>query len=272
MKPLRVAEGEGLGFSDSFLSGYTVKILDATGRKSRAELASIADAALFNYAYGQSQVLVPARSWDPLSRLLRHRRRETVQFPRRIYNGDLVAYYQLAMSSESALLSYLSLYNILEYFFSAATEQVLHAKLAELLVLPDFSHTKAKKLRDLAKTVRAHDQKVKEELALRLVIENKFDLSEVEAWIRGYEAAEGIWFTDKKPLFGEAVPISLSPDQLASSLSKRIYHLRCLLVHNKEAESSRYLPFSQDDDDIRRDLPLMVFLAEKLIVASGKDL
>jgi hypothetical protein len=283
--PLRALVGVGFGmssrrldveygsrFADAFLSGYTIRVEDKTLKLPVTELPKIANSSLFNFAFGQALTWVPARSWVPVIRLNRHSRREEVQFPRRIYNQDLIAYYQLAISSESALLAYLSLYNVLEYFFSAATEHAMHSKLKDLLVQPDFVHTKPKKLRELVKLIRTHDQKHNELAALRLVIESKLDCADVIDWITNFEAEEGKWFTDGASLFGETVPIQLTADQFSSSLAKRIYHLRCLLVHNKEAEKSRYLPFSADDDLIRRELPLLLFLAEKLIISSGSEL
>lgn len=268
-----VARGEETGpFSDRFLRGFAVSVEDKAMVHRREHLSSVAESALFNYAFGNSEVLVPARSWDPFARRTRRRKRTEIQFPRRVYNSSLVSYYQLSLASENAFLSYLSLYNVIEHFFSEVSEQALRAKLVSILVQPDFSHAKAEKIRDLASTVRGHDKKYDERALLRLVIENKIDLPDLAKWIRAIEKTEGQIYTSAGPVFGLPVPVDLHPDKIAPSLAARIYHIRCLLVHNKEAEAYKYVPFSNDDDVIRAELPLMLHIAESLIVSTGTDL
>ena len=125
-------------------------------------LHALCDAALFHVAYGWGLGISLSISWERAYYRLGLRRKESVQFPLRTYNSGLLSYYHLAFGSDSLILAYLALYKILEYFFTSASEGLLHSKMSEKLVEPDFLHTKPKKLRELVKTIRAHDSRMDE--------------------------------------------------------------------------------------------------------------
>jgi hypothetical protein len=150
-----------VALGDLFARIISVKVTAPTGHAfygNPKQLKSIAESSLYNVSYGYGVGLVPVKSWERSLHFLDTGKKETVQFPLRTYNHELVAYYQMALVSESLILSYLALYKILEYFFTAASEHLLHEKIKEQLVAPDFLHTKANKLRDLAKVIRKFDQ------------------------------------------------------------------------------------------------------------------
>ena len=155
-----------------------------------------------------------------------------------------MSYYQLALSSDSLMLAYIALYKILEHFFSSAAERALHTRLTEKLIQPEFSHTQATQLRELTLLVRKHDQKMDEPRMLTTVIEQHFPADEVVAWVKEYEDESGQYYTAPQTVFGEAFTLDLNPDKLPSSLAKRIYHIRNALVHNKEGDLPRFVPFS----------------------------
>lgn len=54
-------------------------------------------------------------------------------------------------------------------------------------------------------------------------------------------------------------------DQIISNLSKRIYSTRNAVVHSKAGEKSRYTPF-KDDKQIVKEVPLLRFISENLII------
>lgn len=51
-------------------------------------------------------------------------------------------------------------------------------------------------------------------------------------------------------------------------IAKRIYKVRNALVHAKEGELPRYAPFAHDDE-LSREIPLMRFIAEQIVIAHG---
>lgn len=268
-------ERDNVTLTDMFLRIYTIKVTAPVGHayaKHIKQLRAIADASLYNVAYGYSVGIVPIKSWERSLHFLGSRKAEAVQFPLRIYNQELVAYYQMALGGESLILSYLALYKILEFFFTAASEHILHEKIVEHLVSPDFSHTKVGKLRDLAKVIRKFDQKMDERRMLQTVLEQRIDREALRMWIEEFDKENSDYFKNERDLFGDANRVDVSDNQIFPSIGARIYHIRNALVHNKEGELSRFVPFSGQEKILVNEAPLLRRIAEELIIKSGKDL
>lgn len=236
------------------------------------QLRLIAEASLYNISYGYGVGLVPIKSWERSLHFLNGNRKETVQFPLRSYNQELVAYYQMALGGESLILSYLALYKILEYFFTAASEHLLHEKIVDHLVAPDFSHTKVGKLRELAKTIRKFDQKMDERRMLQTVFEQHINKETLRAWIEEFDKENSDYFTTERELFGEQSKVDTSDNQIFPTVGARIYHIRNALVHNKEGEVSRFIPFSGQEKILANEVPLLRRISEELILKTGKDI
>jgi hypothetical protein len=244
---------------------------DPIARNCR-KLQTIAEAALFHIAYGQGIGFSLSRSWERAYYRLGLRRESEVQFPVRTYISELLAYYHLAFGSDSLILAYLALYKVMEYFFTSSSDRVLHAKMIEKLVEPDFSHAKTKKLQELARVIRTHDNKLDERRLLRTVLEHHFDVDELRKWVVAYDSNHESYLTTEHAVFAETLKVDVSDEQLFSSVANRIYHIRNALVHHKEGEVSRFIPFSGQEEILYRELPLLLFLAEQVIIKTGKDI
>ena len=141
-----------------------------------------------------------------------------------------------------------------------------------ITVEPDFAHTKPKKLKELAKLIRIHDNKLDERRLLRTVIEHYFDSDELRDWIQVFDAENDGYLTTERDVFAERLKLDISRDQLFASVANRIYHIRNALVHHKEGEVSRFIPFSGQEAILYREIPLLIFLAEQIIIKTGKDI
>jgi hypothetical protein len=266
---------ETLSLRDVFYRIFSVKVNPPTGHQffnNTKQLRAIAESGLYHVAFGYGMGITSVTSWDRQLYYLETRRRESVQFPLRTYNQELVAYYQLALGADSLILSYLAFYKILEYFFTSASENLLHEKMKDILIAPDFAHTKTGKLRDLAKTIRRFDQKMDERKMLNTVLDQYIDRDTIRTWISEFESNNGNHFTDEKEIFGETIKIDLSENQLFPTIGARIYHVRNALVHNKEGEISRFIPFSGQEKILYHETPLLQRIIEELIQKTGKDI
>jgi hypothetical protein len=56
------------------------------------------------------------------------------------------------------------------------------------------------------------------------------------------------------------------------TLSNRIYNVRNALIHSKEGEKRRYVPFSENENELRKELPLIRLVAEQIIINSSKNI
>lgn len=264
-----------VALGDLFARIISVKVTAPTGHAFHGnpkQLKSIAESSLYNVSYGYGVGLVPVKSWERSLHFLDTGKKETVQFPLRTYNHELVAYYQMALVGESLILSYLALYKILEYFYTAASEHLLHEKIKEQLVAPDFSHTKVNKLRDLAKAIRKFDQKMDEKRMLQTVFDQHIDKDGLRTWVEDFDKENSAYFTTERELFGECNRVDTSDNQLFPTIGARIYHIRNALVHNKEGEVSRFIPFSGQEKILAKEAPLLRRISEELILKTGKDI
>ncbi len=241
-------------------------------RSSSKQLRGIAEAALFHIAYGYGVGLVSIQSWERSLNFLSVKKKDGIQFPLRTYNNELVSYYQMALAGESLILSYLAFYKILEYFFTGASELLLHEKIREQLVAPDFSHTKVAKIRELARVVRKFDQKMDERRMLQTVFDQNINKEKLRSWIEEFDKETSNHLTTEHDVFGEPQRIDLSDNQLFPTVCNRIYHVRNALVHNKEGETARFIPFSGQEKLLVHEIPILKHISEELILRTGKDI
>ena len=80
------------------------------------------------------------------------------------------------------------------------------------------------------------------------------------------------YYTRRINLFGEAVHIQLKRGHVWGEIAKRIYAIRNAIVHSSEKYSrdERFIPFSEYREIVQRELPLIRFLAEQIILATSK--
>lgn len=266
---------EEIRYIDDIFRLSTIKLstsLDSPIARNIQKMHELAESAIFHIAYGYGVSISFTRTWERTYYWLGRKGIDGIQFPLRTYNSELISYYNLALASESLVLGYLALYKILEYFFTSVSENELHKKIKEHLVSPDFSHTKSKKLRDLVKTIRQFENKMDELSALKLVINSYFEKDELREWVEEYERNNGEYFTTQLSLFGTIVRVDSSDSTIVSNIASRIYLIRNALVHNKEGEVGRFVPYSGQEELIHKEVQILLFLAEQMIIKTGKDL
>ncbi|HCI13603.1 MAG: hypothetical protein A2063_07505 [Gallionellales bacterium GWA2_60_142] len=106
---------------------------------------------------------------------------------------------------------------------------------------------------------------------LQTALEQYLDKDSVRQWIATYEGNNGPHYTEEREVFGEPLRIDTSDNQLFPTIAARVYHIRNALVHNKEGEISRFIPFSGQEKILLSEAPLLQFIAEELILKTGKD-
>lgn len=265
----------GVSLQEYFRRFLSIKVFCSDNyslRRNVKQLKLIAEAGLYHISYGSGVALIMLNTWERSLFRLPRNRTEEVQFPLCTYNQELVAYYQMALGAESLVLAYLALYKILEYFYTDASEHVLHGKIKEHLLAPDFSHSKVKKVRQLVQVIRSFDNKMNEKAMLQTVLEQHLDKADIRSWLETHEADFGESFTVDADVFGKMNRVDLSDNQIFPTLSTRIYHIRNALVHNKEGEESRFTPFSGQEKNLLKEVSLLLKIAENLIHRTAKDL
>jgi hypothetical protein len=187
------------------------------------------------------------------------------------FNADIVQFYQLGVASRIPVLQFWSYYQVLEYFFVRASDEHLHRQLAARLKDPRFRPTSTQ-LDRLVQDVLDHLDIVDEVQMLKNVLDKFVDTDDLIAFIQEYQSFLGDdLYTRRRRLFGEDVQIRLSADSVTDNVARTIMAIRQALIFssNRFSRTARNISFEQMTEMIRPEIPLMKFLAERVIIGSA---
>ena len=190
------------------------------------------------------------------------------------YHKHLLDIYFAALREHSFTVQYKHFYNLLEYFFEDATllkcKKHLPKKIAEPIVdLSDWKKWKVK----LDSSFRYNKEKIcAEETQLKILMNLFIDKAEFLEKVDSFEAHIRNHFL--KPLsIGNAMkirPLNLNGDDILDQYSERVYYVRNSVVHTKRTRygkiASTILPFSETELLLEREIPLLKFVAQKVVL------
>lgn len=253
--------------------------------KNKLDFETLTYSFLFNLSYNTDLSYLPSSIIEELTRTIRigrirRARVEEIETPKRKYENDLILFYQKGISSESVDLQYLSFYHILEHFFEKIYNDELIKSIRTELTKPSFSYKRNKDVSGLIKVIQdklkyKNDEfQINEPEALRLVLERFIpDLDEVKDAIQSYDPDLLNYYKSSEVEFskGNQVNFQESRDKVLKNLRERIYKTRNSIVHSKETDRERYLPFKHDRI-LQKEIILMRIIAEKIIIESSREL
>ncbi|MFB7555629.1 hypothetical protein [Streptomyces brevispora] len=262
---------------------FPVMTLKIESTRPRQDFKDAAEAFLFQLAFNYDVSYRVAADLDHLTGVGRVRRRGrasegAMDAPRMIYNSDLVHHYQLAVSAESPMLQYLSYYHIAEHFFEKVFNDDFEEQVRRKIADPAFSLKRSKDIKGVIKLVTSTQRRVRDEggvdeqRALALVLEGFVTTSRLIDDLNAHDPDLIEYYKSNSPSFSDNVPVNLEADRDAdvkAALAKRIYQTRNSLVHAKDGARPKYFPFV-DDAELSKEVPLLRFSAEQVIIAHGK--
>jgi hypothetical protein len=147
-------------------------------------------------------------------------------------------YFNFANYTKISRHKYLAYYQVLEFFFTRVVKKARFSKPNELLIVQYIVNT--------------------------TLIE-----SEVTTWLEG-SIDKGRHFTEPSKNYPLLIPIITT--DIIESVAKRIYTVRCSLVHSKEAPKDvNFIP-NLNDEIIEKEIPLIKYVAEKVIYKWGNTI
>jgi hypothetical protein len=269
--------------SKMFKPFYTVKI-STDYDISDNNFEDLGNAYLFQIGYNLNIPIIQIKFIEEFispSRIQKLRRGSPrdIDPPRRMYIPELVTHYQMAISTDSPALQYLSFYHILEYFFETLSNQKKIEIIRNEITKPDFSFSRQKDMEKLIKIIqkdtrqKSDDVTHTEKNALKLTIRTYVtDFNKILSEIQLYNQDLLTYYQTTNSPFSTSDKVDISDqniDRLIDQLSKRIYNTRNAIVHSKESsEKKMYIPF-RDDKDLIKEIPLIRFLAEEIVISSS---
>ena len=193
--------------------------------------------------------------------------------PKVNYDDDLVVFYKIAKSSLFPSQSFLSFYHVLEYNFLRVADEELYNKTKSIINSPNFN-SNYENVNNLLAVLKKHDRNLDETNMLKRVIEKYVDEEELINYIKQIEESLGekSYSKPKAEVFGERIPIKLELGHTTSNISRIIKHIRNSLVHSsdKYTREECFIPFSESESIVIKYIPIIKFLAEKVIFAQGE--
>jgi hypothetical protein len=259
----------------------TLHITSGKNRRS-SELERYSNAFLFQLSYNIDSALVPQRHIEEIvrtSRINRIRRSSLDELdpPRRHYIPDLIHHYQLAVGSDNPFLEFISYYHVAEHFFETVFNQDLVDRISKKITQPDFSYKRktdiGSLLTDIKKSLQIKNDSIafSELEALKLVLLNYIDFDDLKDKINSYDPTLSEYYRTTKVQFSNGDPFDISSEDKTNLIKKvaaRIYKTRNAIVHSKDSNRSKYMPF-RDDKVLVKEVPLLRFIAEQVIIGSS---
>lgn len=198
---------------------------------------------------------------------------ETLDIPRAIYDDAAVTFYKVAKSSQFPSQVFLSYYHILEFHFLRVADESLFNAVCAQLNNPDFRSTYENVTKLLAAIKRNDNTSSEKDMLLgvlrKYVAEEEFIdfVSELES-----KSSEKQYSRPKQSIFGEKYSIGLEKGHALNGAALVIKHIRNSLVHSSDKYSREdcFLPLSESEDIVVRYIPIVQFMAERVIFATAK--
>jgi len=198
---------------------------------------------------------------------------DDLKIPSAIFEDDLVGFYKIAKSSLFPSQAFLSYYHVLEYNFLRVSDEELFNRTKSIINSPNFN-SNYDNVNKLLAVLKKHERNLDETSMLKRVITKFIDEEELINFIRELEAklTDKVYSKPKDEVFGERIPLKLEEGHTIGNTAKVIKHIRNSLVHSsdKYTREECVVPFSESESIVTRYIPIVKFLAEKVIYANGK--
>lgn len=270
---------------ESVIRLETLKI-ESTNTLRKLQFEQFSYSYIFSLSYNTPRTIYPIRFFDEFfsSTYINRMRRaslDEIEPPKRIYSNDLILFYQKGISSESVDHQYLSFFHILEHFFEKIYNEDLLNNVRNELTKPGFSYKKKKDIEVLVSIIQKrlkykNDQfKINEIEALELTLSKHIDdFTEIRDELNSISDDLLLYFKTTEVPFSKGNKVNFdveNKEEIFKNLSKRIYLTRNSIVHSKETEKEKYVPF-RDDKDLIPEIHLMRILTEKIIISSSREM
>ena len=270
--------------SKFILRRYNSLIIAFEGKITLSKAQSYMYAYVYTYMYNRQTSIYPCFELNSLfpQRIIL-RRNGDFDYPKKIYNQELISYYNEAISSSILSHKYLSFYHILEYFYENIFIEDQISKAKEIISDVGFSYKRKTDIARLIKNIQSKaidkDVAINEKTALSLLIQKHIKQEQLkERLIERYEQ-DFLEELKRKVEFSDGNIIIFSNEdekQYIDSLTNRIYKTRNAIVHSKESftegkKNNKYQPI-KDDKELFTEIELIQVIAEIIINEDAKEI
>ncbi|MCP2164426.1 hypothetical protein [Goodfellowiella coeruleoviolacea] len=191
------------------------------------------------------------------------------------YARQAVSLYLYGSSATGVpLLQYLAYYQAIEHFFPTFLNQSTLHRIRNTFRDPLFDIDSDRDVQKIIDLMRANTRESSSERnQLKITLRACIDESEVTAFLA--ESPNIHEFLSKSNEISGVNKLNQRSDEsLLDQIARRVYSIRCRIVHTKEAggdaNARPLLPFDKEADLLEHDINLVRFLAQKVIIAANE--
>lgn len=192
------------------------------------------------------------------------------------YTPELIEYYHTAARVDYVPFKFICYFHIVEYFMDKSAHRVVSRRLRQILMRPDFHVNHQEHLNEAIKIFKSETEKnLTDKIKINRVLAEYIRRDELKTFLDGLNLMDH--FSKDHTLNGprplKIIGLNFDSDQsFVESLGKRVYALRCSIVHsNPDFDESKAVPFhasQQNLDFLRTENELMREIAHRVIVNS----
>lgn len=224
------------------------------------------------------------------------------QFPKRVFNQELLDQYNIATMSNDPMLQFIGYYHVLEYFYKRTVLDDAYNYLKENICTSNTYNLSEKDLQLICEMINKKYNKllrISERDALGLTLKKYITIDSLKKridsdYLVNYDETNHYYFCeiaysvyprnyfyykDNIVPFSEGAKVdleSIDKNEIYENLKNRIYDTRNAIVHSKasaeiDTVDGYYNPF-EDAKDLRKEIPLMKAIAEQIIIKTAEEI
>ncbi|MGE7672998.1 hypothetical protein ACQKMV_05340 [Lysinibacillus sp. NPDC094403] len=267
-----------LDLMKSIINLQTIKISSSNVLMDTSKLTIMLDSFAYTYMCnkGRETKVYSIEEIVGINSSRKERKTREFEAPKRIYNSELIEYYNLAISSDDPFISFISYYHILEYFYDEIFKEFQIDNFKKSITSPTFSTKDNNQMYKIIKKIIKDGKEIKEngsgneQKSLNFVL-NKF-INDIEDFKNKLSETEIEYYSEKKVPFsaGDIIDFN-SKDTFIKNISNRIYKTRNALIHRKSGEQYKDLTYNpyMHKTELRKEISLIKTIAEMVIENSS---
>lgn len=192
------------------------------------------------------------------------------------YTPELIEYFHTAERVDHLPFKFICYFHIIEYFMDKSAHSVVAKKIKQIIMSPDFHAKSSEYISEAIKVFKAETEKfMTDKIKIGRVFAEYINRDDIQKFVEN-NALQDHFEKDHTLKFSKDLKINGlkfdSDNSFFESLTKRIYSIRCSIVHsNPDFDESKAVPFSPTPtniDFLRREIELMKEVARTIIVNS----
>jgi hypothetical protein len=202
-----------------------------------------------------------------------------LRYPESEYDREPMYLYWYARSaSDLPLLEFLAHYQTIEYYFPHYQENAAKSMVSNILKNPVFNIHNDSDLLKIISTVKSYTVKGQTDEKSQLIstLKEVVNIADLKDYINQREHLKNYYSKkDYKKISNEKINLDSENITFIDEVSRRIYDIRCKIVHTKASYDSGsldlILPFSKEAEKLKYDIEVIRFISKSIIIAGGKQ-